>query len=51
MLYGKYKGEHLSAVPQGYLEWVLGSQKKATPFTAAVRSELARRKEAPNAQR
>lgn len=45
MLYGKYKGVTLDSIPDGYLQWVLESQKKATPFASAVRRELGRRKE------
>jgi superfamily II DNA or RNA helicase len=50
MMYGKYKGVPLDSIPEGYLSWVLGSQKKETPFTSAVRRELGRRKE-PTAAR
>lgn len=50
MLYGKYKGVQLDAIPDSYLRWVLESQRKETPFTGAVRRELGRRKEKPAAQ-
>ena len=50
MMYGKYKGVRLDSIPEGYLSWVLESQKKDTPFKSAVRRELSRRKEAPAAQ-
>lgn len=49
MMYGKYKGITLDSIPEGYLSWVLESQKKETPFKAAVRRELGRRKETPQA--
>jgi hypothetical protein len=49
MMYGKYKGITLDSIPEGYLSWVLESQKKETPFKAAVRRELGRRKESPQA--
>lgn len=49
MMYGKYKGVTLDSIPEGYLAWVLESQKKETPFAAAVRKELGRRKESQQA--
>jgi superfamily II DNA or RNA helicase len=49
MMYGKYKGVTLDSIPEGYLSWVLDSQKKETPFKSAVRRELSRRKEKPAA--
>jgi len=50
MMYGKYKGVRLDSIPAGYLSWVLAAQKKPTPFTSAVRTELGRREtsETPN---
>lgn len=50
MMYGKYKGVTLDSIPEGYLSWVLESQKKDTPFKYAVRKELNRRKEKPAAK-
>lgn len=50
MLYGKYKGVRLDSIPEGYLRWVLESQRKETPFTSAVKRELGRRKEKPAAR-
>lgn len=50
MMYGKYKGVMLDSIPEGYLSWVLEAQKKETPFKAAVRKELNRRKEKPAAR-
>jgi superfamily II DNA or RNA helicase len=47
MMYGKYKGVRLDSIPEGYLSWVLESQRKETPFKTAVRKELDRRKEKP----
>jgi superfamily II DNA or RNA helicase len=47
MMYGKYKGVPLDSIPEGYLSWVLDSQKKQTPFKSAVQRELSRRKESP----
>jgi superfamily II DNA or RNA helicase len=43
MMYGQYKGVRLDSIPAGYLSWVLQSQRKETPFKAAVRRELGRR--------
>ena len=43
MLYGKYKGQPLESIPEGYLSWVMESTKKDSPFKAAVRTELGRR--------
>jgi len=43
MMYGKYRGVPLKDIPQGYLSWVLGAQKKDSPFKSAVRKELDRR--------
>jgi superfamily II DNA or RNA helicase len=43
MMYGKYRGVPLADIPQGYLSWVLSSQKKASPFSMAVQKELSRR--------
>ena len=45
MMYGKYRGEPLSSIPEGYLSWVMSSQKKDSPFKSAVRKELDRRKQ------
>lgn len=50
MMYGKYKGVTLDSIPEGYLSWVLDSQKRDTPFKSAVRKELSRRKEKPAAK-
>ena len=47
MMYGKYKGEPISSIPEGYLSWVLSSAKKPTPFVQAVQKELSRRKSEP----
>lgn len=45
MLYGKYKGERLSQIPTEYLEWVVGSQRKSSPFKAAVLREIKGRRD------
>jgi superfamily II DNA or RNA helicase len=45
MMYGKYRGQPLRSIPEGYLSWVMEAQKKDSPFKAAVRSELERRKQ------
>ena len=47
MMYGKYKGEPITSIPEGYLSWVVSSAKKPTPFTHAVQKELSRRKVEP----
>jgi superfamily II DNA or RNA helicase len=44
MMYGKYRGQPLGSIPEGYLSWVMTSQKKESPFKSAVRKELDRRK-------
>lgn len=44
MLYGKYKGQRLESIPEGYLSWVMQSARKDSPFTQAVRRELTRRR-------
>lgn len=44
MLYGKYKGQRLDSLPEGYLQWVHESNKKDSPFKQAVQKELDRRK-------
>jgi superfamily II DNA or RNA helicase len=46
MLYGKYKGQRLDSLPEGYLQWVHESNKKDSPFKQAVQKELDRRKTA-----
>jgi hypothetical protein len=46
MLYGRYKGQRLESIPEGYLTWVMGQQNKETPFKQAVRRELTRRQTA-----
>lgn len=46
MLYGKYKGQRLDSLPEGYLQWVHESAKKDSPFKRAVQKELDRRKSA-----
>jgi superfamily II DNA or RNA helicase len=46
MLYGKYEGQRLDSIPEGYLQWALNSQKKHTPFRAALKNELDRRRKA-----
>jgi superfamily II DNA or RNA helicase len=46
MLYGKYKGQRLDSLPEGYLQWVHESSKKDSPFKQAVQKELDRRKTA-----
>lgn len=43
MMYGKYRGQPLSSIPEGYLSWVMQSTKKESPFKSAVRKELDRR--------
>lgn len=45
MMYGKYRGQPLTSIPEGYLSWVMTAQKKDSPFKAAVRKELDRRKQ------
>lgn len=49
MLYGKYKGQRLDSLPEGYLQWVHDSTKKASPFKSAVQRELDRRKQGAGA--
>jgi len=49
MLYGKYKGQRLDSLPEGYLQWVHDSTKKASPFKSAVRRELDRRRQGAGA--
>lgn len=49
MLYGKYKGQRLDSLPEGYLQWVHDSSKKSSPFKSAVRRELDRRKQGSGA--
>lgn len=44
MMYGKYRGQPLTSIPEGYLSWVMSSQRKESPFKQAVRKELDRRK-------
>jgi superfamily II DNA or RNA helicase len=44
MLYGKYKGVSLHDIPASYLNWVLESTKKDSPFKQAVRREVTRRR-------
>ena len=46
MLYGKYKGQRLAALPTDYLQWVLNSQRKETAFKSAVRREIKSRRRA-----
>jgi len=43
MMYGKYRGQPLTSIPEGYLSWVMQSTKKDSPFKSAVRKELDRR--------
>lgn len=43
MLYGKYKGQRIDSLPEGYLQWVHESTKKDSPFKQAVQRELERR--------
>lgn len=43
MMYGKYRGQPLSSIPEGYLSWVMQSTKKDSPFKSAIRRELDRR--------
>ena len=43
MLYGKYKGQRLDSLPEGYLKWVHESTKKDSPFKRAVQAEITRR--------
>lgn len=49
MLYGKYKGQRLDSLPEGYLQWVHDSTKKESPFKRAVQRELDRRKNGSDA--
>jgi superfamily II DNA or RNA helicase len=49
MLYGKYKGQRLDSLPESYLSWVHDSAKKPSPFKAAVKKELDRRKQGTGA--
>jgi hypothetical protein len=49
MMYGKYRGQPLTSIPEGYLSWVMTSQKKDSPFKSAVRKELDRRKQEQHA--
>lgn len=44
MLYGKYKGQRLDSIPDGYLSWVMESTRKESPLKQAIRSELVRRR-------
>lgn len=49
MMYGKYRGQPLTSIPEGYLSWVLSSQRKDSPFKQAVRKELYRRRDTSRA--
>lgn len=40
MLFGKYKGQPLSAVPAGYLTWLLSTNMREGWFKQAVRAEV-----------
>lgn len=43
MLWGPHKGTPIADLPTDYLQWVVRSQKKQTPFVGGVQREIARR--------
>ena len=45
MPWGKYRGEALDAIPQGYLRWLLNADAAEPWLRQAVRQELRRRGE------